>query len=105
MFTEKGRIVYLSDIRTGVSSRTGEQWSSLDVVIETLDRYPRKVAGTIQSAGYIENAQLKLGESVEVLLEPRSHEYNSNWYTDLTILDVLTNGVSRFVKGATQLNT
>lgn len=103
MFTETGRIVYLSDIRTGVSSRTGEQWATLDVVIETMDRYPRKICGSIMSQQYISNAQLKLGESVTLQLEPRSHEFNGNWYTDLTILDVSTNGISRFVQGASTL--
>lgn len=104
MFKETGRIVYLGEIRTGVSSRTGNEWRSIDVVIETLERYPRKVAGTIMSGSYIDTAQLQLGETVDVLYEAESHEFNSNWYTELTIRDVLTNGVSRFVPGASQLN-
>lgn len=104
MFTETGRIIYLGDVRSGVSSRSGEQWASQDVVIETAERYPRKVAGSIMNARHIENAQLKLGEVVTLHLEPRSHEYNSNWYTELAILDVETNGISRFVIGASQLS-
>lgn len=104
MFTETGRIVFLGDIRQGVSSRTGEPWASQLVVIETDERYARKIAGTINKQSQIDNAKLKLGEYVTLKLEARSHEYNSNWFVDLDIFDVLTNGVSRFVVSATALN-
>lgn len=104
MFTETGRIVFLGDIRQGVSSRTGEPWASQLVVIETDERYARKIAGTINKQSQIDAAQLKLGEYVTLKLEARAHEFNSNWFVDLDIFDVLTNGISRFVVGATAMN-
>lgn len=97
MFSETGRIVYLSDLRTGISTRNGEEWVAKDVVIETNDRYPRKVAATITNRNWIEAANLQLGEVVTVCIEPSAHEYNGNWYTDMRVVDVLQNNLSRFV--------
>lgn len=98
MFKETGRIVFLSGIRTGISSRSQEEWAMMDVVIETLEMYPRKIMGTIRKRESIDNAGLKYGEILDVFFEPRAHEYNGSWFNDLTIVDIQQNGYSRFIR-------
>lgn len=97
-FTENGRVKFVAQPRTGVSSRTGEQWQSVVFVIETADRYPRTIAYTLFGADKITAANLKLGELVSVVGEVESHEYNGNWFSDIRCYDILTNGISRLVQ-------
>lgn len=99
MFTETGKVVYLGAVRSGISSRTGNEWKMQDVVIETQERYIRRIIGTIRNKEHVETANLSLGEIITLHLEPDAHEYGGNWFTDMTILDITQNGYSRFVKG------
>lgn len=98
MFKESGRINYLGPVRTGFSTKTQKEWAMQDVVLTVSERYPRQVVGTIRRKAFIDIANLKLGEQVEVMFEPSAHEYNGVWYAELTIVDVLQNGISRFVQ-------
>ena len=99
MLQEKGKVVYIGDITRGVSSRTGEEWQSQTIVIETQERYPRKIAADIGNPKYIATHNLKLGEVVEMIVDVSAHEHNARWYHDHRCVDIIANGVSRFVEG------
>lgn len=93
-----GKIVYLPEAKQGVSAKTGEIWQSQTFVVETKERYPRKVAFELFGKEKIETAALKLGESVEVIALPYSHEFKGTWYTEMRVTDIVQNGFSRLVK-------
>ena len=93
---EKGRIVFVDEVRRGISTRTGESWESLDFVLETDERFPRKVKFNLFGARKVQLAQLKLGEVVDVYFYPESQEYNGHWYTELRVGDIYNlDGTSR----------
>lgn len=102
MFTENGRVVYIGDIQTGVSTKTGEGWAMQDIVIETQERFPRKICATITKRAQIDAHNLMLGEQVTMLVEPSAHEFNGRWFPDMRCIDILTNNISRFVIGRIQ---
>lgn len=94
---ESGKVVYIGTKRTGMNARTGNEWASQDFVIETNERYPRKIAFTIMGSENIDKANLALGETIEVVGFSESHEYNGQWYTENRCTDILQNNYSRFV--------
>lgn len=97
MYKETGRIIAVLGIQKGISSKTGNEWASQVFVIETAERFPRRVSYSIIGADRINAAALKLGETVDVYGEVRAHEYNSNWYNEIVAVDILVNNLSRFV--------
>lgn len=102
MNTESGKVVFIGQTREGVNSRTGETWRAVDFVIETSERYPRKIAfGLFEtgSSNRIAAAQLRQGETIDVIYYPESHDYNGRWYTELKCTDICQGGFSRFAQG------
>lgn len=99
-YQEQGKVIYIGDIVRGVSSRTGEEWQSQTIVIETQERFPRRIAGDITIPKHIAAHGLRLGEIVTVVVDISAHEHNARWYHDHRIVDVLSNNVSRFVDGS-----
>lgn len=95
---ENGRVIFLGKIRRGIGARSGNEWVSQDFVIETNERYPRKLHYTMFGEQYISNVNLREGEVIDVIGFAESHEYNGNWYTELRCTDILTNGRSRFTQ-------
>ena len=93
-----GKVIFIAQERSGVSTRTGQTWKSLEFVIETNERYPVKIAFTIFGEDNITKANLKMGENVDVVFYPESHEYNVALYTELRCNDICQNGISRFAQ-------
>lgn len=91
---EKGKVVFVGQKRTGLNTRTGNEWSCQDFVIETNERFPRKIAFTIMGAESIAKADLQLGQYIDVIGYSESHEYNGQWYTENRCTDILVNGMS-----------
>lgn len=86
---EKGRICFVGEVTSGVSTRTGEVWKSVEFAIDTIhERYPRKVAFTLFGEEKIKNAALLVGMDIDVYFYPVSHSYNGNWYTELRVTDI-----------------
>lgn len=96
--SEQGKIIFVDEVRRGVSTKTGESWASLDFVIEVQERFVRRVKFNLFGEKYINTAELKVGDVVEVVYVPESREYNGNWFTDLRCVDVLENNRSRLIE-------
>lgn len=95
---ETGKVIYVGAIRRGIAARSGNEWVSQDFVIETLERYPRKLAFTMFGEVSITNAALRTGEEIEVIGYADSHEYNGSWYTELRCTDICVGGRSRIAQ-------
>lgn len=91
---EKGKVVFVGQKRTGMNTRTGNAWHCLDFVIETNERFPRKIAFTLMGEEAIAKADLQLGQYIDVIGYSESHEYNGSWYTENRCTDILMNGMS-----------
>ena len=85
----QGRIIFKSDIQRGVSQRTGNDWQSMDVVIEYHEtpesRWTNKLCARARNEDVkIVNA-FDLGREVIAEIDHNVNEYNGRYYNDLRI--------------------
>lgn len=99
---EHGRVICIMQQRSGVSQRTGQPWASLDFVIETEGRYPRKVRLSLWGQDNIYAAGLQPGEYITCKFEIEAHEVNGEFYNDLRCWDILKQGSSLLRRQQTQ---
>ncbi len=60
-------------------------WVKRGFVVETDDKYPKKVYFTTWGDKADELNKLFVGDMVTVSFRPESREYNERWYTDLKV--------------------
>ena len=60
---------------TGVSQTTGKNWSKLDFVVETYDRFPKKIFMTLFGEQAIANNPIVLNAPVKVSFDVESRSY------------------------------
>ena len=89
---EIGKIIYVAAPKEGESKRTKGKWQSVDFVIETDERYPRKVKFTLFGAERIMKADLAVGKKIEVDAFVEAHEYQGNWYNEVRVWKIIVNG-------------
>lgn len=80
-----GTITSISDVQTGTSKTTGNEWAKLEFAIETEGEYPKTVAFTVFGAEKVDKfiQYNSVGDKVEVSFDPQSREYQGRYYTDL----------------------
>lgn len=57
-------------------------WKRQDVVVETIEQYPKKVCISFWN-DKIDNAILKPGNRVQILITIKSKEFSGKWYHDI----------------------
>ncbi len=85
-----GKLIQILPAQTG-NGKNGP-WKKCDFVIETTDKFPKKVcisAWNEQSA-QIEN--LAIGSNLKVSFDISSREYNGRWYTDVKAWKIVVDG-------------
>lgn len=98
MLTQNGKVIFVGSVRTGVNGKTAKQWHAQEFVIETIERFPVKMAWRIFGEDLISKIQIREGEIVNVCGYPESHEYGGQWYTELRCTDVLDGNLSRVAR-------
>lgn len=79
----KGKIIVVLPERGGVS-QAGKEWMTQEYVLETEDRYPRKMSFSVFGAERIAQFNIQLGEVLTVKFEIDCKEYNGRWYNSIT---------------------
>ncbi|MFI5220703.1 MAG: DUF3127 domain-containing protein [Bacteroidia bacterium] len=77
-----GKIIQIMNETTG-TSKTGNAWTKQEFVIETYDKFPRKVMMSVMGDKVQELKKFKVGDEVKASLNIESREWNSKWYTDV----------------------
>ncbi len=77
----EGKLVEVLPVQSG-TGRNGE-WRKQDFVIETTDRFPKKICITVWSDMVDELANYKTDDLLHVDIDLSSREYNGRWYTDV----------------------
>jgi hypothetical protein len=72
----KGKVIYVANPVTGMGKKG--QWKKTEFVIKTSGEYPKEVCLSL----FNKDLLARVGNSVEVSLEPESREYNGRWYTE-----------------------
>ena len=83
----KGKIIVVLPERSGVS-QAGKEWMTQEYVLETQDRYPRKMMFSVFGRDRIEQFDIHLGEVITVKFDIDSKEYNGRWYNSITAWQV-----------------
>lgn len=76
-----GKLIKILPEQSG-EGRFGK-WQKQEFVIETEDKYPKKVCFTIWNDKIDEIKNFKEGEELTVSFNAESREYKERWYTDL----------------------
>lgn len=91
---EHGKVIFISQTRSGISPRNGQPWASLDFVIEVDGRYMRRVAFGLFGADRIAAANLMLGEYITVKAEVEAHEHEGRWFNEIRAYAIIKNGIN-----------
>ncbi len=75
-----GKVVQVLPLQSG-NGKNGE-WRKQDVILETEERFPRKICVAFWTDRIIE-AHLQIGNLLVVEADVESREFNGRWYTDV----------------------
>ena len=75
------KIVKLLALRQGTSERTGQEWKSREVVLEST------IVATLRG-DWAENPDFKEGDIVEVALSFFAHEKDGRWFNNIRIIKI-----------------
>ena len=78
-----GKVIAIMEARSGVSSRTGNNWMTQEYVIEVPGQYPRKMLFNIFGEDRIKQFNIQPGEEITVQFDIDAREYNGRWYNDI----------------------
>ena len=88
----QGRIIFKSDIQRGVSQRTGNDWQSMDVVIEYHETPESRWTNKLCARAFNDNVEIvkafDLGREVVAVIDHDVNEYNGRYYNELRIRKV-----------------
>jgi hypothetical protein len=87
-----GKLVQVLPTQTGTSGK-GE-WKKCSFVIETADKFPKKVCIVAWKDLVDQVQQIPAGSQVNVSFDVESREYNGKWYTDVKAWKVVSGGGS-----------
>lgn len=77
----RGKVVQVMPTKTGMGKNG--PWHSQEFVLETTDKYPKKVCMTLWGEENINKYDLVEGMTVTAHIELDSREYNGKWYTNV----------------------
>lgn len=89
----RGKVIALGQSANGNRKSDGQPWRKQEYVLETEGKFQKKVAFSLMNAK-IDEANIQIGQTVEVELDASSREYNGKWYTELTAWRVNNLGVT-----------
>lgn len=84
-----GKIIAVLPTKSGTSAR-GTQWSSQTAVIETHEKYPKRVAFDVLG-DRIAEFNLQVGEEVTVSFDINAREFNGKWFNSVNAWNVVRN--------------
>lgn len=76
-----GKIIQKLDVQSGEGARG--TWQRQDIVIETVEQYPKKVCVELWNESIREVEKYALGDIVTISVNITSREYNGKWYTSV----------------------
>ena len=88
----QGRIIFKSDIQRGVSQRTGNDWQSMDVVIEYHETPESRWTNKLCARAFNDTVKIvkafDLGREVVAVIDHDVNEYNGRYYNELRLQKV-----------------
>jgi len=78
----KGKVLEKFGVESGTNAN-GKQWKKQNILIETIETYPKKVYISFMGDKIDELSNVYPGATVEVYVNVESREFNGKWYTDI----------------------
>ncbi|MDE5662896.1 MAG: DUF3127 domain-containing protein [Muribaculaceae bacterium] len=76
-----GRVILVLPEESG-TSKAGNAWKKNGYVLETFDRFPKKVKVTVFGRN-VDNVHMEAGKAYVISVDVESREFNGRWYTDV----------------------
>lgn len=76
-----GKIVQLGNLTEGNGARGA--WRKQELIIETLEQYPKKVCLVCWGDRVTEAQNFIIGQTIKAQISIESREFNGKWYTDV----------------------
>jgi len=76
-----GKLLFILPVESG-TGKTGKSWKKRDLVFETTDKYPKKIAVTIWNDA-VDQFASAVGQILEVHVNLESREHNGKWYSQI----------------------
>lgn len=76
-----GKVVALGNFSDGTSARG--TWKKQELIIETIEQYPKKVCLICWSDKVDEAQRFVIGQTIKAQISIESREFNGKWYTDV----------------------
>lgn len=78
-----GKVIAVLEARSGVAKSSGNPWMIQEYVIETHEQFPHRMCFSIFGEEKINQANIQMGDEVNVSFDINSREYQGRWYTDI----------------------
>lgn len=78
-----GKITHALELRSGTSTRTGNEWKSQSFVIETHEQYPRRCVFDVFGEDRLREFNIQVGEEMTVSFDIDAREYNGRWFNSV----------------------
>lgn len=84
-----GLLIQKLPVQSGTSQKG--DWQSQDIIIETVETYPKKIALNFYGDKIKEIDGLNIHDSITVTGNVESREYNGKWYTKVSAWKIVVN--------------
>lgn len=92
-----GKIIAVMPAKSGVSTKTGNNWMTQEYVIEVPGQYPKRCAFSVFGEDRIKQFNLQSGDDVTIQFDIDAREFNGRWYNDVRVYNVIRGQVQQAV--------
>ena len=90
-----GKIIAVMPAKSGVSTKTGNNWMTQEYVIEVPGQYPKRCAFSVFGEDRIKQFNLQSGDDVTIQFDIDAREFNGRWYNDVRAYNVIRGQVQQ----------
>ena len=90
-----GKIIAVMPAKSGVSTKTGNNWMTQEYVIEVPGQYPKRCAFSVFGEDRIKQFNLQSGDDVTIQFDIDAREFNGRWYNDVRVYNVIRGQVQK----------
>lgn len=98
-----GKIIAVMQAKSGVSTKTGNNWMTQEYVIEVPGQYPKRCAFSVFGEDRIKQFNLQSGDDVTIQFDIDAREFNGRWYNDVRAYNVIRGQVQQPVVANTSI--
>ena len=92
-----GKIIAVLPAKSGVSTKTGNNWMTQEYVIEVPGQYPKRCAFSVFGEDRIKQFNIQSGDEVTIQFDIDAREFNGRWYNDVRVYNVIRGQVQQAV--------